>query len=316
YTVAVVKNGVFTPDEVLNAKNYIDRNAFTALVVPFEKLNDNNIFEKFLYADDKTSEEMIDNYPYIVSAPTDDRPFFFELRKLSTLFAGINAGVLPLNIFSGQTILFAILVILSFLGIIFIIQPLYFLKRRDRTSLKPSGLIYFSLIGMGYMFVEIVLTQKLVLYLGHPSYSLSLALFSILLFSGLGSLATDLLDFGKRTTLLFLTVILAALVILLPHILNATLSSSFTVRVAITLSMLAPVSFLMGCAFPAGAKRATVKELPFLWGINGFFSVIASVLSTIISINYGFTSVFLCAIFCYCGAALIMFFNFKEGATK
>lgn len=316
YTVAVVKNGVFTPDEVLNAKNYIDRNAFTALVVPFEKLNDNNIFEKFLYADDETSAAMIDNYPYIVSAPTDDKPFFFELRKLSTLFSGINAGVLPLNIFSGQTILFAILVILFFLGIIFIIQPLYFLKRRDRTSLKPSGLIYFSLIGMGYMFVEIVLTQKLVLYLGHPSYSLSLALFSILLFSGLGSLATDLLDFGKRTTLLFLTVILTVLVILLPFILNSTLSSSFGIRVAITLSMLAPVSFLMGCAFPAGARRATVKELPFLWGINGFFSVIASVLSTIISINYGFTSVFLCAIACYCGAALIMFFNFKEGATK
>lgn len=315
YTVAVVKNGVFTPDEVLNAKNFIDRNAFTSLVIPFENPNDNNIFEKFLYAGDDSSNEMIDNYPYIVSAPTDDKPFFFELRKLSTLFAGINAGVLPLNIFSGQTILFAILVILLFLGIIFIIQPLYFLKKRDKTSLKLPGLAYFSLIGMGYMFVEIVLTQKLVLYLGHPSYSLSLALFSILLFSGLGSLSTDLLNFGKRTSLLFLTSALILLAAGLSPVLSSTLSSSFTVRVIITLSMLAPVSFLMGCAFPAGARRATEAELPFLWGINGFFSVIASVLSTIISINYGFTSVFLCAIICYCGAALIMFFNFKEGAA-
>jgi len=316
YTVAVVKNGVFTPEEVAKGTEFIQNNGFAGLVVPFKNNRENNIFEKFLYADDMTSKEMIEQYPYIISTPTDDKPFFFELRKLNTLFAGINAGVLPLNIFSGQTILFAILVILFFLGLIFIVQPLYYLKKRDKTYLKPYNLIYFSLIGMGYMFIEIVLTQKLVLYLGHPSYSLSIALFSILLFSGLGSLSTDVLNFERRINLALLTVLLLLMSIFLTPVLSSTLSSSFTVRVIITLALLAPVSFLMGCAFPAGARRASNAELPFLWGINGFFSVIASVLSTIISINYGFTAVFYCALACYCGAALIMFFKFKEGVSN
>jgi hypothetical protein len=157
-----------------------------------------------------------------------------------------------------------------------------------------------------------VLTQKLVLYLGHPSYSLSIALFSILLFSGLGSNFYNTSFLKKRTTLIVLSAILLLVILTLSPILSATLGAPFAVRVLITLMILAPLSFFMGTAFPAGASRVNEKELPFLWGINGFFSVVASVTAIIISINMGFTFVFYISFLCYAGAAAIMYLKFRE----
>jgi len=316
YTLLVLKKGVFSYAEMLKGSEYIEKNKFVPLVMPYKETVESNVFQKFLYADDAASEKLIDEYPYIVSPPTDDRPFFFELRKLNTLFAGINSGVLPLNIFSGQTILFAILLILLFLGAMLILQPLYFFRLKNKTDLALYKLGYFSLIGLGFMFVEIVLTQKLVLYLGHPSYSLSIALFSILLFSGLGSFFSNSRILRKRTTLFMLCAILLAVIFLLSPTLHATLGLPFGIRVLITLFIIAPVSFLMGTAFPAGAGMVRESELPFLWGINGFFSVIGSVVATIVSINFGFTAVFYLAFICYTGVALIMFFQFKEGVEN
>ncbi len=316
YTLLVLKKGVFSYAEMLKGSEYIEKNKFAALVTPYKEISSSNVFQKFLYADDEMSEKLIDEYPYIVSPPTDDRPFFFELRKLNTLFAGINSGVLPLNIFSGQTILLAILIILLFLGVMLILQPLYFLRLKNKTDLALYKLGYFSLIGLGFMFVEIVLTQKLVLYLGHPSYSLSIALFSILLFSGLGSYFSNYKLLRKKTMFFILSGMLLIIIFILSPLLHATLGVPFFIRVLITLLIIAPVSFLMGTAFPAGAGMVKTSELPFLWGINGFFSVIGSVVATIISINFGFTAVFYLAFICYLGVALIMFFNFKEGVEN
>ena len=312
YTLLVVKKGEVTQKEIVFGQNYIEKNRFAPLIVPGRKLNDSNIFEKFLFADDKKSEQLIDDYPYLVAAPTDDKPFFFELRKLETLFSGINAGVLPLNIFSGQTILFIILFMILLLGMMFILSPLYILKKKKNDELAVHNMLYFSLIGLGYMFVEIVLTQKLVLYLGHPSYSLSIALFSILLFSGFGSFFSDYKFLKKRTTLAVLSGLLLLVILFLSPVLSATLGAPFAVRVIITLLILAPLSFFMGTAFPAGASKVSEKELPFLWGINGFFSVVASVTAIIISINMGFTFVFYISFLCYAGAAAIMYLKFEE----
>ncbi len=316
YTLLILKKGVFSYKEMLNGSEYIEKNKFVPLVMPHKEIVESNVFQKFLYADDEMSEKLINEYPYIVSPPTDDRPFFFELRKLKTLFSGINSGVLPLNIFSGQTILLAILLILLFLGVMLILQPLYFFRLKNKTDLALYKLGYFSLIGLGFMFVEIVLTQKLVLYLGHPSYSLSIALFSILLFSGLGSLFSNNRLLKMKTILFVLCGMIFALIFALSPLLHSTLGVPFFIRVSITLLVIAPVSFLMGTAFPAGARMVKTSELPFLWGINGFFSVIGSVVATIISINFGFTAVFYLAFICYSGVALIMFLKFKEGVEN
>ncbi len=307
YTLMVLKKGTFTRDEIKNGLDYVFKNRFAMLVTPGREPNENNIFERFLFADDSKHKKLIEDYPYLVSAPTDDKPFFFELRKLETLFTGINSNVLPLNVFSGQTILFIILFMVLLMGMMFILSPLYVLKKKNRKELAFHDMLYFSLIGLGYMFVEIVLTQKLVLYLGHPSYSLSIALFSILLFSGLGSFFSDYKFLKKRTTLVVLSAILLLVILTLSPILSATLGAPFSVRVLITLLILAPLSFFMGTAFPAGASRVSEKELPFLWGINGFFSVVASVTAIIISINMGFTFVFYISFLCYAGAAAIMY---------
>ena len=312
YTLLVIKKGAFSEQEISMARQYIAKNRFIPLIIPDDSSHPDNIFERFLYASDSEAKILESEYPYIVAPPTDDKPFFFEMRKLSTLFAGINSGVLPLNVFSGQTILFGILVIILFLGAIFILSPLMILKKRNKTELALHNVIYFSSIGLGFMFVEIVLTQKLVLYLGHPSYSLSIALFSILLFSGLGSYFSEKPFLKKRYILFILLAFILLTILLMSPILSLTLGSAFILRVFITLLLLAPLAFLMGTAFPAAAREVSENELPFLWGINGFFSVVASVSSIIISINFGFTAVFYLSFFCYLAAASIMAFKFKN----
>lgn len=312
YTLMILKKGKFTREEIKNGLDYVFKNKFAMLVTPGRAPDQNNVFERFLFADEKTHHKLLEDYPYLVSAPTDDKPFFFELRKLETLFTGINSTVLPLNIFSGQTVLFIVLFVVLLLGIMFILSPLYVLKKKNKEQLAVHNILYFTFIGLGFMLVEIVLTQKLVLYLGHPSFSLSIALFSILLFSGLGSNFHDNSFLKKRTTLIVLSAILLLVIVTLSPILSATLGAPFAVRVLITLLILAPLSFFMGTAFPAGASRVDEKELPFLWGINGFFSVIASVTAIIISINMGFTFVFYISFICYAGAAAVMYLKFKE----
>ncbi len=54
-----------------------------------------------------------------------------------------------------------------------------------RTLAPPVA--YFSAIGMGFMLIEISQLQRLMVFLGHPVYALGVVLFTILLFSGIGS---------------------------------------------------------------------------------------------------------------------------------
>jgi predicted membrane-bound spermidine synthase len=51
----------------------------------------------------------------------------------------------------------------------------------------PLSLIIFSCIGMGFIIIEFSLFQKLILYLGSPTTSLSILLSSLLVSMGFGS---------------------------------------------------------------------------------------------------------------------------------
>ena len=148
------------------------------------------------------------------------------------------------------------------------------------------------------MMVEIALMQRFILFLGHPIYSLTVILFSLLFFAGLGSLATNAIQVsaGRRMAwiLLALTVVLTFYVFLLPSVLQAGLAWSKTAKVVASVVLLAPLGFLMGMPFPLGMKLANVtapRMVPWLWGINGTLSVLASVLSIFLALIGGFTFV-------------------------
>jgi len=87
--------------------------------------------------------------------------------------------------------------------------------------------------------------------------------------------------------------------------LDATLHQSFAVRVAVTLLFAGTLAFFMGMPFPSLIMRSAERDVPVYWGVNGFFSVVASVLTVLISINLGFTAVFVVALVLYGLAAMI-----------
>jgi len=155
--------------------------------------------------------------------------------------------------------------------------------------------------------------QKFILYLGHPIYSISTVLFSILFFSGLGSLYL-----GKNTKYFSVKIGVLLILILLLLFLSLILLKnvmiySFYVRLLSCLLILAPIGFLMGAPFPMGIRftsEISSELIPWAWSINGFASVISSILATIFAISWGFNSVLIMSFFAYL-LALISFIILK-----
>jgi hypothetical protein len=176
------------------------------------------------------------------------------------------------------------------------------LKRNSKVKFFDKRIpIYFGLIGLGFMLVEIPLIQRFTLYLDQPAYAMAVVLFSILLFSGLGS------RFGSSkmslsTVLLLLLGLLVVNIVFLPGILHKTLGLPLLIRVAMSLLIISPLGFLMGVPFPGGLRwlRGKTKTMsansewliPYVWAINGACSVISSILASLISLSFGFTVTF------------------------
>ena len=97
-------------------------------------------------------------------------------------------------------------------------------RGQDRKGVDWSGAAYFSLIGAGFMLVQIPLIQRFSVYLGHPTYAVAVIVFSMILASAVGSMASDRLrveDEARWTViiplciavLLLLTVLATALML-------------------------------------------------------------------------------------------------------
>src|SRR5207249_8690480 len=83
-------------------------------------------------------------------------------------------------------------------------------------KLVAGGTIYFTLIGIGFMMVEIGLLQRMSVFLGHPIYSLSVLLFSLILATGLGSLLSERIGLDTRVKFASWAVLVAGYIMALP----------------------------------------------------------------------------------------------------
>jgi hypothetical protein len=166
-------------------------------------------------------------------------------------------------------------------------------------------LLYFAAIGLGFMLIEISQLQRLTIFLGHPAYSLSVVLFSLLVSSGLGSLSTGRVPAvpgAARRRLVATIVLLLAFGFLTPLIAHQFEASATPTRIALAIAILCPVGFCMGMAFPLGMKLALQRApqlAPWFWGINGAASVCASVLAVVIAIGAGISAAFWTGTACY-----------------
>jgi hypothetical protein len=246
--------------------------------------------------------------PFDLSPPTDDRPFFFHmLRWRSILNSDLWAtGATSFNV-QAIFILGTLLAVTVGLTALCIIGPLMLTTQRETLRGASPFFVFFAAIGVGFMLIEISQMQRLSVFLGHPTYGLSVALFSLLLSSGLGSLTTGLRSdaLSPRVRLLCLLGALVAFGLLTPLVVHRLAAAMTPLRIAAAVAMLAPLGFCMGMAFPLGmelAARRTPALAPWLWGINGATSVCASVIALVIALTWGISASFWTGFACYCVA--------------
>ena len=233
-------------------------------------------------------EHLIRTYPLNIEAPTDDSPFFFHMLRAGDLlkrstFQGMN----QLNL-RAVNVLGRSLAIVSGLSAIAIIAPLVF-RRKVREARSIRLMIYFAAIGLAFMMVEIGQLERLIVFLGHPIYGLTVVLFVLLLASSCGSFYSS----RMRPWMWLLPVALAAFIFASPSVTYQLTAASTPVRIAVSALLLFPSGFFMGMAFPLGISKAvSVNEgapTAWYWGVNGAFSVISSVLAVAVAVFWGVT---------------------------
>jgi hypothetical protein len=215
-------------------------------------------------------------HPGNVEPSSDDKPFFFnEERKIPVEFTRLMLAV------GALTVLFTGWVLLR--------------TRRAGVSLSPY-VAYFASLGIGFIVIENSLIQQFLLFLGYPTLSLSVIVFSLLVSGSLGSLASNLFlkeRLSRNVGRIALAIALISFVYrwIIPPVMQAFLAEDIFVRSLISMAMISPLGFLMGMPFPTGVRllgSRNADEVPTMWGINGLTSVLGAVGAMILAMTAGF----------------------------
>jgi hypothetical protein len=249
------------------------------------------------------------HYPYDVSPVTDDAPFFWHFTRFRDALArpwGQEAFIHDPEDATGERTLLTLLAFATVFAGVFLLLPLALVRETwSRVPHKINAFCYFAALGLGFMFFEVCLIQKLTLFLGYPTYSLTVTLFTLLIFSGVGSLWSSGWD-GPRSRIL-LRLLGAVLVLMVfyqfgPQILVENfIGLPLVPRVGIGVAILAPLGLCLGAFMPTGLGLLPSltshgrQYVAWAWAINGFFSVVASVLATVLGMAFGFKVVLLLA---------------------
>ncbi len=257
-----------------------------------------------------------------LSPPTDDRPFFFHVLRLSTVLQGKTAGhSKDINV-RAVRVLGALLAIVIAFTAAFVILPLALTAKSLPRSSAP-WLVYFAAIGFSFMCIEISQIQRLIVFLGHPIYGLTVLLFSLLLSSGLGSLLVPPIESTAQARaqlwrLGALLGVLAVFGIATPSIADALRAEPTPIRIAVAVAVLAPLGLFLGMAFPLGMGAASLRhsrQTAWFWGLNGAMSVCASVVALAIAISGGISAAFWTGAAGYIIAAIALAFALRSDET-
>jgi hypothetical protein len=235
------------------------------------------------------------SYRSDITPITDDRPFFFHTTKLEN----------QLDVAFGRTMLFGngLSALMTLLGIstalvvLFVIGPL---ALAGRGQPRPRGwfawLVYFGALGAGFMLIEVSVLQRFVLLLGHPVYSLTVTLFSLLLGTGLGaawSRRFETASLRRRGAIGILTVAVIALAVIVVATPIVAWAIPFPrhLRMLVAAAMLVPIGIALGIPMPTGLRMLSERSpqmVAWAWGINGALSVLGATLAIFIAMNWGF----------------------------
>ena len=254
-------------------------------------------------------------YSYNVAPVDDNAPFFFFTLKAPQILGeqGLQEGI-DWKVNLGVLVLLLVLVI-SFAAVLaFLILPLALKARGARHSAFP--LLYFVAVGLGYILVEIAFIQRFALFLGHPTYALTVVIFLLMLSSGAGSLFSRRWLARAENGWLPIVLVIAALLVdvfFLPGRLAALVGLSFGYRLVLSGLFLVPLGFVMGMPFPTGlrglaARSSTTSEsvIEWAWAMNAAASVLGSVLAMVIAIQFGLTATLACGAAAYLAALALI----------
>jgi spermidine synthase len=258
-----------------------------------------------------------DDYEYDVRPITDDGPFFWHFTNFRDVIANYGDEIDPndLEDATGERVLLLLLGVAILFAAVFLLLPFIAIRQTwAQLPHKPRSALYFACLGLGFMFFEITLIQHLTLFLGYPTYSLTVTLASILIFTGAGALLSGRFKERPSQVLPWLFGALAALTAVylfaLPPITEALLDWPLLARVLFAFVVLAPLGICLGMFMPLGigaVARLTTHQSEYVawgWAVNGFASVIGAVLTTILAMAFGFNTVLVIALVVY-GFALL-----------
>jgi len=295
-TVHLVRPRPFSPQEVDALERHCRANEFEIIHLPYREFP--NELSWFIRTSPAARERFIASSAIRRDPPTDDSPFIWPYFKWRYLFHPAHRYERQ-AMTSGQLVMLPLLAVAVAGALVFVLAPLALFRRRGISSPAAGGLaLYFAALGFGFMFIEISFIQKFVLFLGYPTYSLTVVLSALLVASGLGSLASQRLISRAERSLVWALAGLLALGLLYilgaPLVFSAFLGYALWARIAVAVGLIVPLGFAMGMFFPTGIRvvnQVAPQFVPWAWGINASTSVVAAILAVMLAMTVGFRMV-------------------------
>jgi hypothetical protein len=292
-TILVSRNP-FTDGDIQNLNRAVARAKLQMIYFPGSTVR--SYFRQLLTAPDL--DKFFASYPFDVRPVSDDKPFFFytvQPRDLWQFVLHASPETADYKVNNALPVLFGLVAISIVATIIVLALPPLVLKQKLPAG-KGSwrGLLFFMFIGAGYILIQVALIQKFVLFLGHPTYALTVIIFSMLLSSGIGSFSSKRIvlgDFGRLSVVMVLIVaaVLALAAVVAP-ISEGGVSLPFPLKVLITVALISPVGFAMGMPFPTGLallEKVMPSSVRWAWAINAASSVLGSAAAMFLAIYLG-----------------------------
>ncbi|MEO8483430.1 MAG: hypothetical protein ABI634_14545 [Acidobacteriota bacterium] len=238
--------------------------------------------------------EVVANEPLNLTPPTDNNPYFFNMLRLSHMgqFLRTEPGVVRGNLVATGTLV-VLIAALGVLTLALVLVPLWVTGGSGSGGWGGAGMVYFVAVGAGFMFVELGMTQRLSVFLGHPVYALGVLLATIIASAGVGSFLSDRLPLRTSATTT-LSLGCAALAMAFAFVADGVAShmvdASRTMRIVMTVVMVAPVGVVMGMFVPVGlrlTRQIHGRDTPWYWALNGVVSVLCSALAVLVAITMG-----------------------------
>ncbi len=319
----LLKKSEFRPSELREIRRILsseagpgkDASGIKALYAPDERQSD-SLCEQIVSA--PQLEEVFRNNDVQLAAATDDKPFFNHHTRWSRirwhtivdLFSQKQPGGARMALEDrpiAEVTLLILLVQSTIVAGLCILVPLALLDRRGlHVENRWSWLGYFAALGLGFIMVEIALLQRFLLFLGQPIYTYAVVLAGLLIFTGIGSHAAGRWavepERNLKRVLICAIIVVPVMAVITPVVFHACLGLGISWRIAIALLLVAPLGFVLGMPFPLGLRLAVQRSSAlgsWAWAVNGFFTVIGTVLALMLGMMIGFRIVLLVACGCY-----------------